>query len=347
MRALVNGYGAYAGGIVRVHNSVTQELAKYYDVYVANAPRLHEADHRTTVLSTQTDSRLASFFRDLLAARTISRYDVRIDTAPGLRFFTRARKRYVIVHDLNFLDPKVHGISWRQVVYRQLLHRWALPRCDHIVVVSEETRKELVSLVPSAETKTLVLPLPVDHLAPYFRPRPRTKDPKRTAVRLMSFGHAQNKGVRSLLRAMEAEQGWTLDLVCPGQAWDQYWRDEAELTGTIDRVTVHSHIDDIRLVQLYEQADVFCMLSSYEGYGLPVAEALSLGLPVITSNIATLAATGRGYAISVDPADPSAVRAAVRTARSMSGDHWERAQREFSDWTWEQWTLRLLQGTTQ
>ena len=95
---IVNGFGAYHGGIVRVHNAICRELAKAgYVVSVANAPRAQEVIPGVSVLSDQTASRRASFFRDARESLRLQRFDVRIDSAPGFRMLTPSRRRCVVV----------------------------------------------------------------------------------------------------------------------------------------------------------------------------------------------------------------------------------------------------------
>lgn len=271
------------------------------------------------------------------------RYDVRVDSAPAFRLFTRASRHVVVVHDLNFTKRHVHGISTAQYVYRWALHQWTLRRVDSIVVNSESTAVEVQQFMPSLEDKTVVLPLPVDHVAE----PPSARGPSRSgteAVTLMSFGHAANKGVEHLLELAAVRPDIELVLVCGQGHWREFWEPRAQRLGVTARVRVRSSLTDSELYEAYCTADVFCMLSSYEGYGLPVAEALRLARPTIVSPLPVLGATSRGAAVVADPADVVALSDAVDEALQAPRQRWVDAAEAFRSWTWAAWTTELLRS---
>ena len=283
---LVHGYGAVWGGIVRVHNEVCTQLAVRGHLDISCAPRGQVQVQTASVKSRQSGTRLRSFVADIWPALTSRRIDVRVDSAPAFRLFSRSRFHVVIVHDLNFRRPDVHRISTKQRYYRQLLHRWALRRVDRVVVNSESTLTELKDFMPSCIDRAHVLPLPVDHVP--FQARPPRASSSR--IRVLSFGHARNKGVDRILELMANRPELDLVVICPEDAWTQLWAPEAERVGVSDRVTVLSEISDDELFAEYARCDVFCMLSTYEGYGLPIAEALSLETPTVISAVPVLIA---------------------------------------------------------
>jgi len=339
---LVNGFGAYAGGIVRVHNEICRQLAARGLLFIASAPRHQESGFPSTILSRQTDSRRASLVADLKASlRRGPRYDVRVDSAPAFRLFTKSSRHVVVVHDLNFLQRHVHGISAVQYVYRWVLHHWTLRRVDSIVVNSEATAAEVRQFRPALERKVVVLPLPVDHVV---APRAPAASAGGEAITLMSFGHAANKGVEHLLELAAARPTVELLLICGQGHWRELWEPRARELGVTGRVHVRSSVSDSELYEAYCHADVFCMLSSYEGYGLPVAEALRLARPTIVSTLPVLAATSRHAAVVVDPADVVALSAAVDEALQAPRQRWLDAAETFRSWTWESWTTELLRS---
>lgn len=338
MSIMVNGFGAYAGGIVRVHNHVVDSLASEHSVVIASAPRGQAEIPGVVILSQQVDSRARSVAADLIASKQRIRVDLRIDSAPALRLNVRARRHVVIVHDLNFLNRRVHQISWRQVVYRQLLHRWTFRRVDQIVTVSSSTRAEIEAFLPAAASKTLVMPLPVTHL-PATTPRVVTSLPPRV---LLSFGHARNKGVDRILKLMGDRPDLSLRVVCSVAQWRAFWANLAEQLGVADRITVLESLTDTRLVEEYRLCDVFCMLSTYEGYGLPVAEAMAQGTPTVISDRPVLRETSRGFAVVAPDADLDGLAAAIERAKTKPPDHWTRAAAAFSKWTWPDFAAALV-----
>lgn len=339
---LINGFGGYAGGIVRVHNALCRELSSRAAVSVASAPLGQEKEVAVRVLSRQSISRRESFLSDARASWPPRRFDYRIDSAPALRFFTRSAVHVVVVHDLNFVDRRTHRISFGQLVYRWLLHRWTLPRVDLIVANSDSTRAELEAFMPRIADKILVLPLPVDHVVARH---PRTHWGRKVSgeTRVLTFGHARNKGVDHLIRLMDVRPDIQLTVICTFSHWEEFWKDLAADYGVSDRISVRSGLDDDLLFDEYVSTDVFCMLSGYEGYGLPVAEALVLGTPTVISEISVLSATARGHAISAPPTDAVALSAAIDRAIDSPARVWQSAADEFSDWNWNRWTTTLVE----
>jgi glycosyltransferase involved in cell wall biosynthesis len=234
----------------------------------------------------------------------------------------------------------VHQISWRQRIYRQVVHMWTLRRVDRIVVNSSNTLRELERFMPRCVSKAVVLPLPVDYLKAV---RPRSSQSAASEIlRLLSFGHARNKGVGRLLRVLAVRPDACLTVICSPPTWQSLWQDEAEALGVDDRVRVVGGLSDQALVREYLSTDVFCMLSTYEGYGLPVAEALSLAVPTVISDVPVLSGTAHGYAVVANGDGTATAVRAIEEALCMPVEHWATAQREMQSWTWTEWTSSML-----
>jgi glycosyltransferase involved in cell wall biosynthesis len=84
--------------------------------------------------------------------------------------------------------------------------------------------------------------------------------------------------------------------------------------GIANRVHFPGFVEDARLVQLYQAADLFVFPSLYEGFGLPVAEAMACGVPVISSNTSSLPELVRDPEALFDPRAPEAIRGTLERA---------------------------------
>ena len=78
-----------------------------------------------------------------------------------------------------------------------------------------------------------------------------------------------------------------------------------------DDVKLLGYVDDDELAELYAGCSCFAYPSLYEGFGLPVLEAMSAGAPVITSNVSSLPEVAGDSALMVDPLDVAAITAAL------------------------------------
>ena len=112
------------------------------------------------------------------------------------------------------------------------------------------------------------------------------------------------------------------------------------------KITRCSHLSDRDIVSLYREADVFVYPSLYEGFGLPVLEAMACGCPVITSNVSSLPEVAGDAAILVDPHDSTGIARAIITVlkddelkRKMSRRGLEQAKK----FSWEKTAKDFLQ----
>ena len=75
--------------------------------------------------------------------------------------------------------------------------------------------------------------------------------------------------------------------------------------------TIYNGLSDSEVYERYAACDILFMASFYEGFGMPIIEAQSVGRPVITSNIGAMKEVGEGSAMLVDPHDAEAIRTAI------------------------------------
>lgn len=332
---------------MRVHDNICLELDKHHEVSIENAPVGQDPRLLGVTVSRQSTSRKRSLVANSPKPfRKRYRYDVRVDSAPALSFSSACEERVVVVHDLNYLRPTIHDIKLSQRVYRHILHKWTLSRADRIIAVSAATRDEIVQYMPQTESRIVVLPLPVDHIA---RTSLESSTPTKSngtstsSLTLMTFGHARNKGVERLLQLLALESDWQLRVVCSQLQWEQYWRSEARSLGVVPRVTIADSPSDAELVELYSTSDVFCMLSSYEGYGLPVAEALSLARPVVVSDLRVLRDTSLNGAVTTAiGGSTDELRNAVLKAHHNAPEYWQVLADEIRRNTWSNWVSNIF-----
>jgi alpha-1,3-rhamnosyl/mannosyltransferase len=139
-----------------------------------------------------------------------------------------------------------------------------------------------------------------------------------------------------------------LRLTVIGQKDDRYPeapRLAAEL-GLGDVVRWVGHVTDGELLAAYREADLLVHPSTYEGFGLPVLEAMACGVPVVCGNAGALPEVAGDAALLVDPADPRALAEAIRrvlTDRGLARDLAARGLRRAAAFTWERAARETLE----
>ena len=255
-----------------------------------------------------------------LAGRVLD--DVRADVAHftnGMIPLGTGAARVVTIHDMSLkLYPKCHPIR-RRVINRPLIGI-AAHVADAIVTVSNSARDDLLQFhhVP-AERISVVHEAagpdfrPIDDQVTRSRIRMRYGLPDRFVLYVGAIEPRKN-----LPRLVEAfadarRQGIAHELVCVGP----YGWSSRDLYDHVDRLglrrVVHftGYVPAEDLPVIYNLGEFFVFPSIYEGFGLPVIEAMACGTPVITSNTSSLLEIASDAAETVDPHDVEALAAAL------------------------------------
>ncbi len=240
--------------------------------------------------------------------------------------------------------------------YAQRMIRRGLMRGDRIIAVSQNTKTDLMDYFEVDGEKIRVI---YNGVADHFRER-LPDDQRRTLLEaleirgpyLLFVGNPKpHKNLDNVLRAFARAQQlkpFEATLVCVGDRGgsDFKLRQRAERHGIADRLQLVGHVDVDTLRALYQGAQLFLYPTLYEGFGLPVVEAMASGVPVITSNNSALKEIAEGYAELVDPLD---VEEMARTiARCMADEEGRSAlarlgARRAQDFRWRLAAERTLE----
>ena len=199
------------------------------------------------------------------------------------------------VHDLSFVHyPETFPA--KLVAYLNRVVPWSVGRAGHILADSLSTSRDLQSLWGVAAERITVLYSGVNE-----RFRPIRDDATLSAVRrrygldrpyILAVGTVQpRKNYEMLIRAFQpvAERHPHLLVIVGGRGWlDEGLPAEIERLGLGDRVKLAGFVDDADLPAVYSAADLLVFPSLYEGFGLPLLEAMACGTPVISSNASSL-----------------------------------------------------------
>lgn len=225
------------------------------------------------------------------------------------------------VHDLSHvLYPQFHPAA--RVDYMNLAFPQTLRRAHHLITDAESVRQELIQQMGWSADRVTAVPLGVD---PGFRPHHTEElEPLMQRFGLRSNGYSlcvgtiePRKNIDRLLSAYEAlpqELRRSFPLVLAGAPG---WRSgqtharmvRAESDGWLRYL---SFVPQHDLPKLYAGARLFVYPSLYEGFGLPVLEAMASGTPVITSNVSSLPEVVGDAALLIDPKDIDQIADALR-----------------------------------
>ena len=261
----------------------------------------------------------------------------------------------VTVHDIIqlFYPPRRH--TQLASLYLRFMMRAALRRSRRVITVSRTSRRDLVSLFGANPNRVDVVPNGVDEgLAE--RPSEQELDEvkghyglKPPLVLVVSNDKA-HKNLDAVLRSFELacrERSIPGQLVLVGGVGpDHRLMRRAENLGLGGRVRGIGRVPRAHLQALYHLSAVLLHVACYEGFGLPVLEAMRAGLPVVTSNMGAMRELGEGSARLVNPLDVNEVAQALE--RVLVDDPLRRRMieagyRKAETLTWE----RMVEGTLE
>lgn len=226
----------------------------------------------------------------------------------------------VTVHDISFefFPEYFHPLQRARM---RLLIPLSARRAAQVITISEYSRRTLIERYGLAEDRVTVTPLGV---SPSFRVIEKDLAARATArfgidgPFILGVGNLQpRKNLERLLRsfaALRRDTSCTHELVLVGQmAWlGHRVQEETRRLGIEAHVHQTGYVSEDELVALYNRADVFAYPSIFEGFGLPVIEAMACGTPVLTSNTSSLPEVAGDAALVVDPHDVEAIAEGLR-----------------------------------
>ncbi|MBI3255873.1 MAG: glycosyltransferase family 4 protein [Candidatus Andersenbacteria bacterium] len=275
-----------------------------------------------------------------------------IQQLPILR--PRSMKTVAVIHDLAF---QMFG---KQYTYKDwlLLHAFTAQvarQADTIIAVSQSTANDIARCY--GRTRNVqVIHHGVD-LQKFHVPVESEKEsswqqlvaayPKLRKPYVLYVGQIQpRKNLPALIKAFEIAHGKNRDLqlvMASGHGWKQAETLEAIKNSRVaEHIYMPGKVSDGLLPALYGHASALALVSLYEGFGMPILEALACGTPVVTSNVSSMSEVGRGQTILVNPNDTESI--ADGLLKALAAPRGKGLGQEFSWEVTAQKTLRAIVG---
>lgn len=281
------------------------ELEHTFVIFCAPAVRHHflglELDSRFTFVMAPSRKVFQLLWQQTVLPYQLWRHRADVHWGPGFVLpLLRVCPMVVTVHDMTFdLMPQAHEPIKR--FYFPLMIRCAVKRASKVLCISNTTAEDLNRLVKPARSKVQVTPLAARNIGankaspatdlpskPYFL-YVGTLEPRKNLARLLQAWHGLEASQRGCCRlVIVGVKGWMVDSLLPNASGHS-------------EVQVLGHVSNETLDLLLKHATAFVYPSLYEGFGLPVIEAMAAGVAVLTSNVGATQEIARDAAWLVDP----------------------------------------------
>jgi glycosyltransferase involved in cell wall biosynthesis len=224
------------------------------------------------------------------------------------RYLPNSIASVVTIHDLVWKHAPETMRPFSQKLDAKFMPE-AIRMADKVIAVSKWTANDLITEVPEAEVKTSVIyeanSLKLSDLIDFDKVDGEyilfvgTLEPRKNLPRLLQAYALLSKTIRDKHPLV----------IVGGKGWGK-----DNIYSIIEQLSISKHVkvlgylSDEELASVYHQSHLFVMPSLYEGFGLPLLEAMSMGVPVVTSNISSLPEIVGDNAVIVDPNNVESIK---------------------------------------
>lgn len=247
-------------------------------------------------------------------------------------------KTVAVIHDVAFhLYPE--QFTYKDWLLQHVFTAYAARMADEIICVSQATARDVGKFYGRTANVTVVHH-GVDH--DKFKPAHPTSIPPSLEGRkyLLYVGQIQpRKNIVRLVEAFELLAAKDKDLrlvIAGGHGWLQEpILERIRASQYSSRIIRKGAVAQEELVQLYQGAEVFVLPSLYEGFGMPILEAMASGCPVVTSNVSSMPEVAGDAAVLIDPLSVESIAAGIVEARQRAGELREKGLARARKFSWE------------
>lgn len=247
------------------------------------------------------------------------RPDVLLAADPSTPFRRIGCPVVAVVHDLRHLDRPAEFSRARRE-YRKFVWGHGIRGADRLIVNSEATAVSVKTHYPSIAARVRQVRFGADHVK-WWAP------PDRVVGRhAITFGHWSNKRPDFSIRIWGAlyrahpTLDTSLEIVGVPETERPRLLEVARAEGVEKQVNIHNFVPDAEYRALFASSSVVLMTSTLEGFGLPVVEAMQLGIPVVASGGVGMETAGGYAAVYADPHSVESFREQVASILTSEGE---------------------------
>lgn len=248
---------------------------------------------------------------------------------------TRSAKRVTTIHDLvPILYPEESHANVVSAHKKRL--EWVKKEVDHVIAVSEATKRDIVQHLGIAEGKISVV-----HEAPDISvEKASNKDIEHAREKynlpkeyLLAVGASPRKNLTRIIKAVGKTED-AFSLVVIGRRWNKFkLREQSE---SKDNVSWLGHIDsDHDFAAILSGASALVYASLYEGFGLPILDAFTCEVPVVTSSLSSMPEVAGDAAILVDPLEVDDIAHGIKEALNRRDTLIKKGKARVKSFSWQ------------
>jgi len=263
-----------------------------------------------------------------------------------------AKKFIVTIHDV-IIKAYPHGHDGKTIKQVDEQLKRVLSEADLLAADSHNTKSDLLKFYQVPESKVKVV---YPGITLSFSEQSDVQSGERKAEYILFVGTIEpRKNIQGLIRAfnlLKKDRGIGHKLIIAGmKGWmyEDIFR-EYENSGFKDDIIFKGYVDDAGLADLYRNASVFVYPSFYEGFGFPILEAFSYGVPVVTSRGSSCGEIAGDGALLVDPGNYKEITWAIQKiidSVELRQDLISKGLSRAKEFTWENTAKEFLKLFTQ
>jgi len=255
--------------------------------------------------------------------------------------------KVVTIHDVVWKKSPETMVWWRRLS-EAILMPLTIKRADHIITVSCSTRDDVIQSWPTVSKNiTVIYPGMVrfesdkennkNHVdaSEYYILFVGTLEPRKNLVRLIqAYSVLPSKFRLRYKLKIVGGKGWG------GERLLDEYSDDIK-----NNIEFMGYLSDLELGRLYRDASLFAMPSLYEGFGLPLLEAMYYGIPVLTSNCSSMPEVVAEAGVLVDPYDFQSIAngiVKILSDKKLSEELLALSQKRISNFSWEKSAVQIL-----